>query len=99
MALGALELLTFRGEAPAGAITERPMKLKPTNHMRPSGGGAFPLPSDGWVSLQLLAHARARATARQSAKRPDAVHRCPPRSGTRANIPSERGVSVVPTCA
>jgi hypothetical protein len=48
MAAAALKSLRFLAEAPAGEKTGRRAKLKPTNHMRPPGGGAFSLPSDGW---------------------------------------------------
>lgn len=45
MALGALKSLPFRGEAPATESIREAKRFNPTNHLRPPGGGAFPLPS------------------------------------------------------
>jgi hypothetical protein len=50
------------------------MKLKPTNHMRPPGGGAFPLPSVGWVPLPDFAADQTCAAARQKAIQADQGH-------------------------
>lgn len=45
--------------------------LNPTNHLRPPAGGAFPLPSMSWASLNTLVGTRTHATARHKATRPD----------------------------
>jgi hypothetical protein len=45
MALGALKILAFLAEAPAGPVCRMPKISNPTNPMRPAGGGAFILPS------------------------------------------------------
>ena len=64
-AVGTLKSLRFPAEAPAGATAGMRAKLKPTNHMRPSGGGAFPLPSVVGVLLPNALHALPPATARR----------------------------------
>jgi hypothetical protein len=45
MALGGLKLLVFLAKAPAGPVCQTPKISNPTSHMRPTGGGAFILPS------------------------------------------------------
>jgi hypothetical protein len=45
MALGALKILAFVAEAPAGPVRQTPKISNPTNHMRLAGGGAFILQS------------------------------------------------------
>ena len=98
-AVESLKSFRFRAEAPAGAIVERTKKLKPTNHMRPSEGGAFPLPSMSWVSLNPLPGTRTHAKARCKATRPDQAHGCLVRPDVWANNPSEGGASADGACA
>jgi hypothetical protein len=45
MALGALKVLVFLANAPAGPVRQTMKISNPTNHMRPAEGGAFILPS------------------------------------------------------
>ena len=56
MAVGALKSLRVPVKAPAAEKHGRPIKRKPTNHMRPPGGGAFPLPSVDEVPLPSAFH-------------------------------------------
>jgi hypothetical protein len=45
MALGTLKLFVLREKTPAGPVCQTPKISNPTNPMRPTGGGAFILPS------------------------------------------------------
>ena len=86
-----VEVVQVSGEAPSGASVERPKKLKPTNHMRPSGGGAFPLPSIDWVRLHHNADAQPCAKARQKTVQAGRAHGRPLRSDVGANNPLDSG--------
>jgi hypothetical protein len=92
MAVGALKFLIFRGEAPAGLSIGMPKSLNPTNHLRPPGGGAFPLPSVNVVLLPNALYALTPATARQSAIGTYGGYGRVLRSDVRANSPSDSGV-------
>lgn len=67
------------------------MKLKPTNHMRPSGGAAFPLPSVDWVPLRHAHDTLLYDTARWRTTDTSGGHGRPFKSEIRANSPSGSG--------
>jgi hypothetical protein len=64
MALQALKSLMFRMEAPAGLNVGMPKFVNPTNHLRYAAGGAFTLPSDGWIPQQQTRYPLMRSMAR-----------------------------------
>jgi hypothetical protein len=75
-ALGSLKSLTFTAKTPAGADRRCVEKSNPTNHLRPTEGGAFILPSVGRVPALPPSDTQTPAEARQPAIKPDAVHGC-----------------------
>src|SRR5260370_35605551 len=68
MALSVLKCLVFRLEAPAGGCDELAKYPNPTNHLRPAGGGAFPLPSCGRVPAAVTPHCQTCELMRDGAK-------------------------------
>jgi hypothetical protein len=74
MALGSLKSLVFTAKAPAGAGRRCVENSNPTNHLRPTEGGAFILPSVGRVPVLPPADTQTSATASQPAIKPDPVH-------------------------
>ena len=99
MALLRLKLLDISGGAPAGLVLEVPKMLNKTNHMRPSEGGAFPLPSVGRVPLHPQSDTQTHAKARQTAMTPDLAHGRGFRAVVLTNRPSDCGASAVQSSA
>jgi hypothetical protein len=89
MALLVLKLLDISGGAPAGPVLEVPKMLNKTNHMRPSEGGAFPLPSVGRVPPHPQPDTQTHTKARQTAMKPDLAHGCGFRPDVLTNSPSD----------
>jgi hypothetical protein len=76
MALGALNLLGYLREATAGGIASDHENINQTNNMRPTTGGAFPLPSaDRSVLRTLECNLPTQALCAPSPMRPDRIRR------------------------
>src|SRR5665213_614474 len=73
-ARGPLKLLRFVPQAPAGAVGAVATMSRPTNHMRATEVGAFPLPSVARIPPLPLPHVRTRDNPRQSAIKRDRNH-------------------------
>ena len=99
MALLVLKLLDISGGAPAGPVLEVPKMLNKTNHMRPSEGDAFPLPSVGRVSPHPQSDTQKCAKARQTTMKPDLGHGCGFRRDVVTNRPTDCGASAVQSSA
>jgi len=95
MALEVLKSLILRVQAPAGREKPVPKMLNPTNHMHPTLVGAFTLPSFAGVPLLPLSHTQIPATARQTAPKPELVHRDGFHRLIATNRPSNCGASAV----
>lgn len=99
MALGGLKSLDIPVGAPARQVLEVPKIVNKTNHMCPSGGGAFPLPSVGRVPPLPLSDTQTHAKARQTAMKPDLAHGRGFRPDVLTNRPSDCGASAVQSSA
>ena len=76
-----------------------PKISNPANHMRPAEGGAFILPSVGWVPEQPLLYTQTSAIALQSTTDPMGAHCERPLLERATNRPSDCGASPVQSCA
>jgi hypothetical protein len=73
-ALGSLQSLSFVLREPAGTVVPMLKMLNPTNHMRTTNVGAFPLPSVARISPLPPPHIRARDNPRWTTMKQDLDH-------------------------